>query len=73
MALTEDRYKPPHSNVLMVLFACLLCFIFYSISINIQRSDSGRTGGAEDGAAGRRHLHAQRFSKSKPSVNSMGN
>lgn len=29
MALTEDRYKPPHSNVLTVLFACLLCFIFF--------------------------------------------
>lgn len=38
-----------------------------------QRADPGRSGGAEDGAARRRHLHAQRFSKSKPSAKSMGN
>lgn len=78
MALTEDRYKhsPPHLNALMIIFACLLCFPFLfspSISMNIQRPDSGRTGGAEDGAARRRHLHAQGFSKGKPSANSMGN
>lgn len=57
---------------------CICSSVLFSwssppVSINVQRSDSGRTGGAEDGAAWRRYLHAQRFSKSKPSVHSMGN
>lgn len=28
MALTEDRYRPPPSHVLKVLFICLLFFFF---------------------------------------------
>lgn len=41
------------------------------IFVNNQRSDSGRTAGAEYGAARRRHLHGQRISKGKASVKSM--
>lgn len=71
MALTEDRYRPPPSDVLVVI--CLSAFLKKKKLCQriTQRQDPSQPGGAEDGAAGWRHLHARGFPKSKPSVRSI--